>query len=199
MQNSPSGSCVGLLLAAGRGRRFDPAGEHDKLRQLLPDGRTVAATAAANLLRGVAHVVAVVRLDAPQMAQELAGLGCEILACENADDGMAASLVMGLAHTANAGGWVIALADMPWVLPATIRVLITAIDQGADIAVPICRGLRGNPVAFGPAHLPHLLQLEGDQGARSLLKKFAVTEVMVDDPGVHRDIDTPTDMQRLVS
>ncbi|MBC7513048.1 MAG: NTP transferase domain-containing protein, partial [Herminiimonas sp.] len=74
MQNLPSGSCVGLLLAAGRGRRFDATGERDKLRQVLPGGRTVAAAAAANLLTVLPHVIAVVRPDAPLLACELAAL-----------------------------------------------------------------------------------------------------------------------------
>lgn len=199
MPNSPSGPCVGLLLAAGRGRRFDPSGERDKLRQTLADGRTVATAAAANLLMAVSRVVAVVRPDALSLARELAELGCEIVTCKNADDGMAASLVTGLAHTADAAGWVITLADMPYVKPATIGALVAAIDRGAAIAVPTHHGLRGNPVAFRPIHSLQLLQLEGDQGARSLLKKFDVTEVAVDDPGVHQDIDAPEDLQRQVS
>lgn len=190
---------MGLLLAAGRGRRFDPTGRHDKLRELMPDGRTVAVTSAENLLRAVPRVVAIVRPHASALALELMRIGCEILICENADDGMAASLVAGLGHTASASGWVIALADMPYVQTATIGALVAALERGADIAVPTCRGRRGNPVAFGPTHLPDLLRLDGDQGARSLLKQFAVTDIPVDDPGVHQDIDAPADLQRLAS
>lgn len=197
MHNLPSPPCVGLLLAAGRGRRFDPAGGRDKLLQLLPDGRTVVATAAANLLAAVATVVAVVRPDAPLLTRELEALGCEMLTCKNADDGMATSLTNGLTHTANATGWVVALADMPYVQPATISALVAALAQGADIAVPTYHGLRGNPVAFGPTHLPQLLRLAGDEGARSLLQHVTVTEVMVDDPGIRHDIDTPADLRPL--
>ena len=165
----------------------------------MPDGRSVAGTAAANLLAAMPHVVAVVRSAESPLALELAHLGCEILPCENADDGMAASLVAGLTRTAEAAGWVIALADMPCVKPATISALIAAIGQGAEIAVPIHQGLRGNPVAFGRVHLPQLLQLDGDEGARSLLKRCIVTEVPVDDPGVQQDVDTPADLKRLTS
>lgn len=196
MKNSPSRSCVGLLLAAGRGRRFDATGVRDKLHQRLPDGRTVGAAAAANLRAGVHRVVAVVRADNRILASEFAALGCETIVCENADDGMAASLVTALAHTADAGGWVIALADMPHVRPATVDALVAAISAGADIAVPTHRGQRGNPVAFGPVHLPQLLRLEGDCGARKLLQDFPVTEIAVDDPGVHQDIDAPADLHR---
>jgi molybdenum cofactor cytidylyltransferase len=39
-----------------------------------------------------------------------------------------------------------------------------------------------------------LLALQGDQGARAILKSHAVSEVVVDDAGVVRDIDTPGDL-----
>jgi molybdenum cofactor cytidylyltransferase len=56
-------------------------------------------------------------------------------------------------------------------------------------------GQRGNPVAFGRGHLHALLALAGDQGARSILKNNPVNELMVDDPGILQDIDTPSDIQ----
>lgn len=197
MQTQPPSRCTGLLLAAGSGTRFDPVGVTDKLRQTLPEGRSVAATSAANLLTVLPRVVAVVRPGAGALALELAELGCEVITCDDAASGMASSLVHGLTHTRDAGGWVIALADMPRVAPSTIAALAEAIDNGADIAVPTYHGVHGNPVAFAPTHLEYLLQLRGDEGARSLLKKFFVSEIIVEDPGVRLDIDTPADLQRL--
>ena len=194
---STAGQCVGLLLAAGQGRRFDPTGLNDKLQQRLPDGRSVAETAAANLLATLSRVIAVVRPGATALSAELSRAGCEVVECEDAGDGMANSLVCGLRHCSSAPGWVIALADMPLVQPATIAALAAAIAGGADIAVPTYHGLHGNPVAFAPTHLPYLLDLQGDEGARSLLKKFFVTEIMVEDAGVRLDIDTPADLRRV--
>lgn len=197
MQNTLSSNCIGILLAAGRGARFDPTGSQDKLRQLLPSGQSVAAASAANLLAAVTRVIAVVRRDSPSLALELAQLGCEILICDDADGGMAGSLVCALSHVPDAAGWLIALADMPQVLPATMIALAEAIEKGADIAVPTYHGLHGNPVAFAPTHLPYLLRLTGDEGARSLLKKFFVTEILVEDAGVRQDIDTVADLRRV--
>ncbi|MEB0014192.1 nucleotidyltransferase family protein [Glaciimonas sp. Gout2] len=186
---------AGILLAAGRGRRFDPSGKQSKLLQLLPSGETVLA-AAANHLSAVLPVTVVCRTDAPpltaQLAEEL--VGCTLLECADADDGMATTLVFGLQQTATAAGWVIALADMPFVQVSTIMALKAALDQGADIAVPVCNQRRGNPVAFSHRHLSHLLALRGDQGARGLLERFPVVEVAVDDPGVLQDIDTVADI-----
>lgn len=185
---------VGILLAAGRGKRFDPDGVQDKLLQTLPNGTAVAVAAATNLLAVLHRVVAVVRTDNQVLAQQLQDIGCTVAICTNADEGMAASLVHALSQVQDASGWIIALADMPYVLPTTIGSLVDALKDGAHIAAPSYRGERGNPVAFDRLHLPALLLLRGDEGARRLLKTHPVTEVVVDDPGIRQDIDTPADL-----
>jgi molybdenum cofactor cytidylyltransferase len=76
--------------------------------------------------------------------------------------------------------------------------LVAAVRRGADIAVPTYQGRRGNPVAFSRIHLSRLLQLSGDQGARSLLKAFPVIEVDVDDAAIGRDIDFEADLAERV-
>jgi molybdenum cofactor cytidylyltransferase len=186
---------VGILLAAGRGRRFDPSGKQSKLLQSLPHGDTVLASAAKKL-SAVLPVYAVCRSDKPALTAQLAKQvnGCTLLECDDADDGMAATLVYGLQQTAAAAGWVIALGDMPYVQVSTIMALKAALEQGADIAVPTCHGRRGNPVAFSRHHLSRLLQLRGDQGARSLLQNFPVVEVAVEDVGILQDVDTVADI-----
>jgi molybdenum cofactor cytidylyltransferase len=186
---------AGILLAAGKGLRFDPTGVRNKLLQPLPNGETVVAAAAKNLLAVLPTVRAVVRPGADAVAAQLRALGCEVIECSSADQGMGASLVHALSQPCNASGWVIALADMPHVQPATISALIDAIKSGADIAAPTYIGRRGNPVAFSRKHLPDLLRLGGDEGARSLLRAFPVSEVAVDDAGIRQDIDTATDLK----
>ncbi|MBC7502404.1 MAG: nucleotidyltransferase family protein [Herminiimonas sp.] len=188
---------TGILLAAGRGARFDPSGERNKLLQTLPDGHAVAVAAASSLLVMLPSVVAVVRPGADALAAQLQQAGCEVTVCIDAEQGMAASLVHGLRCARESSGWLIALADMPSVTPSTIASLIDAIDNGADIAVPVYRGKRGNPVAFSRVHLARLLALGGDEGARALLKSFPVTEVQVDDPGIRYDIDTESDLRAM--
>jgi len=187
--------CTGILLAAGRGRRFDPSGARSKLLQRLPDGEAVAVRAAKNLKAAIATTLAVVPAGAPQLAAELAAAGVAVTECADADLGMAASLTHGLRASAGADGWIIALGDMPLVRPDTIASLARALAQGAQIAVPVYHGARGNPVAFARAHLPRLLQLSGDAGARKLLQAFPVCEVAVEDAGILRDIDTPEDLR----
>jgi molybdenum cofactor cytidylyltransferase len=186
---------VGILLAAGRGRRFDPAGTRNKLLQQLPGGELVVTASARNLLAALPRVVAVVPPDDGGVGDTLRALGCEVTVCPDADTGMAASLVHAIRHSLpQAQGWLVALGDMPYVEPATIRALRDALAAGAGIAAPVLQGRRGNPVAFGAVHLQALLALQGDQGARGILKAHPVTEVVVDDPGIFRDIDTGADL-----
>lgn len=186
---------AGILLAAGRGSRFDPAGEKNKLLQVLPDDESVVFHAAENLRAALGQILAVIPVGSPLLAAHLSSRGIAVSKCADAASGMAASLTHGLRQTPDALGWIIALGDMPFVRPDTIASLVNALRQGADIAVPCYRGRRGNPVAFSRHHLGLLLQLSGDTGARRLLQAHPLQEVDVDDPGICRDIDTVADLR----
>lgn len=186
---------VGILLAAGRGRRFDPSGEKKKLLQVLPDGELVVAASARHLLSVLPRVVAVLRPGDDDIAAILGALGCELVVCTDADTGMAASLGAALlASLPDAHSWIVALGDMPWVAPATIEALACALANGATIAAPVFDGRRGNPAGFSAAMLPELLALQGDEGARSLFERHSFTAVATSDAGILRDIDHPVDL-----
>lgn len=187
---------VGILLAAGFGARFDPTARQNKLLQPLAAGEPIAVAAARNLLAAIPKVLAVVRPGSSELTAQLTGAGCTVIECEHAGEGMAASLVCGLSAAPRAGAYLIALADMPHVKPATIAALADALRKGADIVAPVYDARRGNPVGFSALHLPRLLRLQGDQGARRLLQEFPVTEISVADRGVILDIDTHDDYLR---
>ncbi|MGJ7918196.1 NTP transferase domain-containing protein [Massilia sp. LXY-6] len=189
---------VGILMAAGRGRRFDPLGQRNKLLQPLAQagGDPVAVASARKLLAVLPTVIAVVPPDDGGVGALLAAAGCEVTVCPDADSGMAASLVHALRHSLpyDPAAWLVALGDMPYVDPSTLQALADALAAGAPIAAPVMGGRRGNPVGFGRVHLEALLALSGDQGARQLLQTCPVSEVEVTDPGIFRDIDILTDL-----
>ncbi len=196
MQSSAPGQHYsGILLAAGMGKRFDPTGAQNKLLQVLPGGDSVVVMSARNLASALTRMLIVVPTGSPVLTAHLTAAGYPVTKCAQAATGMAASLVHGVRASPGAAGWIIALADMPFVQPATMKKLLDALAQGADIAIPSYRGRRGNPVAFSSVHLDHLLQLSGDIGARMLLQQYPVQEVPVDDPGIHHDIDTLSDLK----
>lgn len=186
---------TGLLLAGGRGTRFDPCGTQNKLMARLPDGTPVAHAAARHLLACVPRVVAVVRPGAEALADMLNVAGCDVVFTTQAERGIGASLAAGVHASADAPGWIVALADMPWIAPATIEALARELDTGASIVAPAYRGKRGHPVGFGAMHGAALEALDGDAGARSLLASNAVVTIHVADPGILADIDTPSDLE----
>jgi len=189
---SLAANICGILLAAGASKRFGS----DKLMHPLAGGTPVAAAALANLRSALPHVIAVVRPGAAMLENLLSEAGATVILCANADEGMGASLATAVGASGNVAGWVIALADMPYILPATIVKIAVALAAGAAIVAPAYRGERGHPVGVSARFRAQLEASHGDEGARSVLKENPglVKLIEVDDPGVCRDIDTPADL-----
>lgn len=193
---------TGILLAAGFGRRFDPSGRTSKLLALLPDGHPVAWHSARAMLSALPETYAIVRTDDDPVAEVFRAAGCHVVAVPDARHGMGHALAGAIAATPQpASGWIIGLADMPWITPATMQAMAASLacgtgtpPQATRIVVPRYHGERGHPVGFAASHGPALCALTGDEGARMLLQQHPVTWMEIDDPGVLRDVDTPTDL-----
>ncbi len=187
---------VGILLAAGRGSRF--GGDKLLARMNAGDlaGEPVGVAALRHLRLAVNDVIAVVRPDDHALALELGANGARIVRCPQADDGMGASLACGVRASANAQGWIVALADMPWIRPQTIARVASALGHGAAVAAPHHRGERGHPVGFSRACHAALAALTGDEGAKAVVAAHAddLVRIDTDDDGVLRDVDTPDDL-----
>jgi len=187
-----TGKIVGVLLAAGQGRRFGS----DKRLQPLADGTPLALAAARSLRAGCDEVLAVLRPGDAALAALLIAADCRVIYCAEAEQGMGHSLAAGVRASPEAAGWLIALADMPAIAPASHATVAEALRRGASIAVPTFAGRRGHPVGFAASWRAELEGLHGDQGARQLLQgaPSAIALVALDDPGILADIDTPADL-----
>ena len=183
---------VGLLLAAGSATRFGS----DKLQHSLPHGVSLAVQSARHLRTGVPRIIAVVRPGSEQLSQSLKQEGCEVVVCENAAEGMGASLACAARSAGPADGYLVALGDMPFVRPSSIAAVRDALAGGAPLAAPFWRARRGHPVGIAGRFIEELLTLRGDEGAKALLAAHArsLVKIPVGDPGVIRDIDTPADL-----
>lgn len=183
----------GLLLAAGQSQRF--AG--DKLLYPLPSGLPIGVAAARCLLSSVEHVVAVIRPGAESLSHLFDAEGVQILMCPDADQGMGASLAWAIQHTPQASGWLVALADMPFIRPATVQQVTTALKQGALLAAPVYRGRRGHPVGFAKPLGKELASLAGDLGAQTIIRTYSqqLVSIATEDSGILQDIDTPADLK----
>ncbi|MEO8165958.1 MAG: nucleotidyltransferase family protein [Betaproteobacteria bacterium] len=183
---------VGILLCAGSGSRFGGG----KLLHRLRDGTAIGVASLRNLRAAVPDVEAVVRSGDDELAALLEAEGIVVHACSDAHLGMARSLICAIDARRDADGWVVALGDMPFVRPDTIMAIAGRVAHSGRIAVPAYMGERGHPVAFGRRYLDELLQLQGDQGARSVIANHRddLETIESDDPGILRDIDTRADL-----
>ena len=183
---------VGLLLAAGSATRFGS----DKLQHALPHGVSIAVQSARHLKSELGRVVAVVRPDSDQLVSNLKAEGCEVVVCENAAEGMGASLACAARSAGEADGYLIALADMPFLRRTTIAAVRDALAGGAPLVAPYFRARRGHPVGLSHQFFHELLALRGDEGAKRLLAAHEkqMVKIPVGDPGALRDIDRPEDL-----
>lgn len=184
---------VGVLLAAGRSARF---GAH-KLLAGMSDGEPVGLRAARHLMGAVPESVAVIRPDDHALSRLLSATGLAVIENPGADSGIAGSIAAGVSARRDAEGWLVALADMPWIRPATIRSVADALREGAALAAPTFDGVRGHPVGFSARWRQQLLSLSGDRGARDLIEKACSELLLVPttDPGILKDIDVASDLR----
>ncbi|MDQ1363540.1 MAG: molybdenum cofactor cytidylyltransferase [Pseudomonadota bacterium] len=182
---------AGILLAAGRSTRFG----RDKLIEPLGD-TCIAAQSALNLLPHVQSLTIVIAKDNHPLANRLENITSAIVSCAHSHQGMSASLICGIQHTMNSDGWLIALADMPFIQQDVYAKITSAAQQGNTIVVPRFQNQRGHPVFISKKFRGGLLQLQGDCGARDLLRAHAheIVSVEVSDAGILRDVDYPLDM-----
>lgn len=182
-----------ILLAAGESQRFGSP----KMLHPLADGTPMALRSVTNLAAAVDRIVAIVPPAAQELIELLTNSGLAIDICTLYSDGMGRSLARGVRACRDSKGWLIALADMPFVLPTTIAAVAQALRAGAPIAAPTHDNRRGHPVGFGREYYAELAALSGDVGARDVVQRDAARIVLlpVDDPGIHRDIDVPLDLR----
>ena len=108
--------------------------------------------------------------------------------------GMSATLRAGVRRAQLASHLLVCLGDMPALKASTLQALLEASDaHPRHIVRPAHAGQPGHPVLFPAWAFERLLQIQGDQGARSLLRALPerVCTVEVSDPGVLLDLDTP--------
>ena len=176
-----------ILLAAGRSLRF---GERDKLAEPYL-GRPLALHVVAALAP-----VPFARRIAVVSGTELEFADYQRVTNPHPEQGQAGSLRLGVAAAREAGSEavIVTLADMPRVTAYHIQRLLNA-AAGPEAIVASSDGVRSSPPAlFGAALFDELEGLQGDQGARELIRRGAQIATAPDELV---DIDTPEELERL--
>ena len=173
-----------------------------KPKLLLPlGGKALVRWAVERLLADVDRVIVVTPPDDSALRHALDGLDVEFAVNHRPEEGQGTSIAAGArALPAAAEAVVIALGDQPRLPDGLVATLLeTFARERKPIAAPVYRGTQGTPVVFGASVFGELRTLDGDAGARAVVRRdpSRVAVVAVDTP-MPPDVDTPEDYARLV-
>lgn len=128
--------------------------------------------------------------------------------CPEASKGQAYSLRCGIeaAISMETAAVMIFLADQPLVTSEMINELVqrydkeSAYERSINYVASISDGLARPPIVFGQRMYPDLLRLQGDQGARYLIRQdISGICIEFDDPDLFMDVDTEEDYNFLLA
>jgi molybdenum cofactor cytidylyltransferase len=189
---------VGIVLAAGNGRRFGAQKLLDDLEGRPLVYYAVAAALGSRLDRvlvvlgdGSAEVEGEIRRSFPNEPR----IG--FVHNAGAALGMMTSLQAGITSLPpGTGAAVVMLADMPLVIPELIDRLVGAHEETGNLVVPQCGDEPRHPRVVPARFFPEFLSLEA--GARGTVvfdrHPDETTMVPFDDATPFADVDTPTDL-----
>ncbi len=194
-------STVGLVLAAGAGRRL---GGPKALVRLDAGGPTLVEVAVGRVREaGCADVVVVLGAGAEEAEPLVRATGAVVVVATDWDEGMGASLRAGLAHLevgpTQADLALVTLVDLPDVSAEVMaRVLAAAEgDRRGSLARAAYDGVPGHPVLLGRDHWAAVCTTaRGDRGARDHLRTTDHALVECGDLATGRDVDSADDLRR---
>ena len=203
---------IGIVLAAGKSTRFGA----DKRKSRLHNGISVLEQSIKNARTSLDQIVVVLRSTDQSFAIELdktiSDPAISYFLAPDSSAGMAHSLanaINHIAHLATVESAMIFLGDMPYLKTETIDKLLHEFEENKSIGpiiLPVISkasqdkdplALPGHPVIFSSAYFQELTKLTGDGGAKKVItmNKTNVVRVPVEDMGILKDIDRPTDIE----
>ena len=177
---------VGLLLAAGAGRRMG------RPKALVDTWLVDAVTTLRE--GGCPRVTVVLGAAADEARPLLEGYDVEVVVAADWAEGMGASLRTGLQSlTDEPTAALVTLVDLPDVGADVVRRLLDRPVSADTLARAVYDGTPGHPVLIGRDHWAGVIEsATGDQGARSYLGSHEVALVECGDLASGRDVDDPT-------
>jgi molybdenum cofactor cytidylyltransferase len=185
----------GIVLAAGEGKRFGGCKQTAML-----DGRPLLEHALRAMLAvpAISPVVVVLGAHADAIRSEVDFSGVDVVVCDRWAEGQSASLQAGVTALGDVEAAVITLGDQPFISPQVIAGVLD--HRGRHLAVRATYdGAPGHPVLLERRLLDHVVELDGDTGARPLLEGEHVYTWEVGRLSDPTDIDTPERLQEVQS
>lgn len=168
----------------------------DKLLEQVDGQPQLTRIAIAALATG-APVTVALPPDRPARKASLQGLPLRHVTVANPGEGIAASLIAGLAALAAEAPLLLLLADLPELTAADLTQFLQDWRETPDLILRATAqdGAPGHPVGFPPWAKPDLATLTGDAGARAVLHRHRERTRLIALPHAHAttDLDTPED------
>jgi molybdenum cofactor cytidylyltransferase len=188
-----------VVLAGGSSKRM---GKTNKLLAEVNGTPLIHQAVRTSIGSDAAEVIVVTGHEADLVRGALSEFNVRFVHNPDYRQGLSTSLRAGIgAVSENLTGAVVLLGDMPRVAAATVNALIEHFHAEGDktICRPTFDGLAGNPVLWPRAIFPEILDLKGDMGAKGLIERYSgqVTDVDVDDSGIHLDFDKYGDLKSV--
>jgi molybdenum cofactor cytidylyltransferase len=179
------------ILAAGAARRFDRPKPLARIEG-VPLLRRIAAAACQS---ACARVAVVLGADADVGGPTLDNLPVDRLVNLDWPEGMAASVRVAARWADRSGleALLIATCDQAELATGHLSLLVAASVGGRRLAASAYNDGLGVPAVFPRAFYPRLRRLEGDAGARTILRDPAVRVIPVRWDHGPRDVDTAED------
>lgn len=187
---------VALVLAAGLGTRFSQSGAN-KLLTAIDGEPMVSRTIRSGLDGGCGSVVVVVAPGRPIRLDILEDARVTTVENPEPSRGMFSSIQVGLAALAGDPCLVIP-GDMPFIASDTIARVRVEAQRTGRIVSPRWNGKRGHPVALPARLYPAIIDADAAATLSAVLAAFESerTVLDVDDSGILRDVDVPSDLTR---
>ena len=166
---------------------------------LLPwHGGTVLRAVVDTLLFCELEVVVVTGRDADEVAEEVPP--ARTVFNPEFVEGLGRSISVGVEACRPGIPILLALGDMPALDPAVVLSIVARWQQESEDAIiaPVYSeepDRHGHPVLFGPSYRDALLGLEGDEGARSIVKANLERLVTIAVDGSLHGIEVPADIE----
>jgi len=183
---------MGVLLAAGGGTRFRAVGGSHKLLAELRGIPLWRHSLDHLLAAGFEHNVVI---TGAATLSGLADTNAQVAHNDAWASGQASSLQLAIAAARAAGvdAIVVGLADQPFVPPEAWRAVADAPTECRLVVATYAGEWGPNPVRIASSLWPEL-PTDGDEGARSLLRRLRDDVCTVACVGSAADIDTPEDL-----
>ena len=190
-----------IILAAGGSTRLG------KPKQLVEyEGKSLLRRSVETALTSECEsVVVVLGFDADELAKGVGDLPVRTVRNESWADGISSSIRAGLARllltNPDIAAVVVMLCDQPHVNGKTITSLITTYRSiGTPIVAAEYDGVVGVPALFDREMFNELMNLEGDAGARVVIRQNVGDKLAtISLPEAGFDVDTPEDLERMAT